>query len=385
MKKIYNLSTFAIFGFFSIVTTFYFPYLNQELGLSLLEVGRVVSIGALFTLIGQPLITNFYTKSKSKKNFILGYLIFVFFNIVFLMLINEKSAIIYAPVHGIILGSLAGIFEIYIEEISTKSNYEFSDIRKWGSIGYGFIVFFGGILITSLSYRILHFFALFIIVLLILLIKFKFEDFKSEKNLDQKSNVKILDVLKNRNVILLIIILLLGMGSYMSLDFAYSPYLLSIVGDVNKANKIYSNSITFRVLIEFFSFMIVSKYINKFNPKKALIVSLIIGGIRVLLFATGSVPLIVLGDQLHGIMYGIYLSFLFKYLREILDEKIVAISFALLSVLSTGGANFIYPTIYTKIEFAFGYTPMYVFALLLIIISIVLFAVLLPSRLNDQK
>lgn len=384
MKKIYSLSTFLILGFFSIVTTFYFPYLNQKIGLSLREVGNIVSVGALFTLIGQPLLTNFYSKSKSKKNFILSYLVFVFVTIIFLMSINIDNALIYAPFHGIILGSFAGIFEIYIEEISTKSNYEFSDVRKWGSIGYGFIVFFGGLIITYLDYKSLHYFALFIVLLLMILIKVKFIDFKAEDK-HRKSSAKIIDVLKNKKVIFLIIIIFLGMGSYMGLDFAYSPYLFSIIGDADKANTIYSNSITFRVLIEFFSFLVVSKYINRINSRKALIFSLIIASIRILMFSTGSIPLIVIGDQLHGVMYGIYLSFLFKYLREILDNKIVPIAFALLSVLSTGGSNFIYPRIYTEIELLFGYAGMYIFAFLLVIISVILFIILLPNKITNEK
>lgn len=385
MKKIYSLSTFLILGFFSIVTTFYFPYLNQQIGLSLREVGNVVSVGALFTLIGQPLLTNFYSKSKSKKNFILSYLVFVFVTIIFLMSININNALIYAPFHGIILGSFAGIFEIYIEEISTRSNYEFSDVRKWGSIGYGFIVFFGGLIITSLSYKYLHYFALFIVILLMILIKFKFIDFKAEDKQINKSSAKMIDVLKNKKIIFLIVIIFLGMGSYMGLDFAYSPYLSSILGDADKANTIYSNSITFRVLIEFFSFLIVSKYINRINSKKALIFALVVASIRILMFSTGSVPLIVIGDQLHGVMYGVYLSFLFKYLRGILDEKIVPISFALLSVLSTGGSNFIYPRIYTEIQLLFGYTSMFIFAFLLIIISVILFIILLPNKITNEK
>lgn len=385
MKKIYNLSTFAIFGFYSIITTFYFPYLNQQVGLSLIEVGTIVSIGALFTLIGQPLLTNFYTKSKSKKSFILKYLFFVSATIIFLMSINNNSAIVYAPFHGILLGSFAGVFEIYIEELSTRSNYEFSDIRKWGSIGYGVIVFFGGLLITALGYRSLHLLSLVILSILILLIYFKFEDFTSNSISSNTRNVKLIDILKNKKVMILVIVLFLGMGSYMGLDFAYSPYLVSILGDVNKANKIYSNSISFRVVVEFFSFMVVSKYVNRFNPKKALIISLAIASIRIIMFSTGNVTLIILGDQLHGVMYGIYLSFLFKYLREILDDKIVALSFALLSVLSTGGSNFIYPRIYTKIESLFGYTNMYLFAFMLIIISIILFIILLPSKSNNDK
>ena len=154
MKKYYNISTFIIFGFFSIITTFYFPYLNQEVGLNLADVGKVVTAGALFNIIGQPILTNFYSKVKNKKRFILAYLISVLFAIIGLMFINVNTAIYYAAVYGFILNSVAGIFEIYIEELASSSGFEFSDIRKWGSIGYACIVFAGGIIISTFSYRI---------------------------------------------------------------------------------------------------------------------------------------------------------------------------------------------------------------------------------------
>ena len=75
MKKYYGITTFLTFGVFSILTTFYFPYLNQEIGLTLSEVGRIVSIGALFTLVSQPILSNRFSKSHNKNKFILFYLL----------------------------------------------------------------------------------------------------------------------------------------------------------------------------------------------------------------------------------------------------------------------------------------------------------------------
>ena len=53
IKFYYSLATYINYGVFSIVTTFYVPYLNQVVGLSLSEVGKVVSIGALFAIFSQ--------------------------------------------------------------------------------------------------------------------------------------------------------------------------------------------------------------------------------------------------------------------------------------------------------------------------------------------
>ena len=258
MKRYYGMTTFLTFGVFSILTTFYFPYLNQEIGLNLSEVGRVVSVGALFTLIFQPILTNLFSKSKNKNRFIISYLFLVFIAIIGLMFINKDLTIIYAPVYGGILGSLAGIFEVYIEELCIKSRYEFSDIRKWGSIGYAIIVFISGIIINKFGYRILHIIALIMIAIMMSVILFKFKGNITVK--ESTNKIKFFDLFKNKNIILLIIVVFLGMGSYMGLDFAYSSYLVKIVGDVNRANEIYSSSISFRVVIEFFSFMIISKY-----------------------------------------------------------------------------------------------------------------------------
>ncbi len=383
MKKYYGITTFLTFGVFSILTTFYFPYLNQEIGLSLSEVGRVVSVGALFTLFSQPILSNKFSKSANKNRFILSYLVIAFITIIGLMFINKDLTIIYAPIYGAVLGSLAGVFEIYIEELCIKNKYEFSDIRKWGSIGYAIIVFVSGIIINKFGFRILHIIALIMIVIMMAVILFTFKgDLKVKENINK---VKFADLFKNRNIILLIIVVFLGMGSYMGLDFAYSSYLVKLVGDIDKANEIYSASISFRVVIEFFAFMMIAKYLSKANSKRCLTIALSIAAIKILLFSTGNVALIVLGDQLHGIMYGLYLNFLFKYLRDILDNELIATSFAVLSVLSSGGSNFIYPSIYSYVEGVFGYFGMYFLGFILLVISVVILFVFLPNPKNFKR
>lgn len=377
MKKYYGVTTFLTLGVFSILSTFYFPYLNQEIGLSLSEVGKIVSIGALFTLVSQPILSNRFSKSNNKNKFILTYLVFVFISIIGLMMINKDLTIIFAPIYGAVLGCLAGIFEVYIEELCIKSNYEFSDIRKWGSIGYAIIVFISGIIINKFGYRILHILALAMVATMFLVIMLKFKGNVIVKENSNKVNFK--DVFKNKYIFLLIIVVFLGMGSYMGLDFAYSSYLVDVIGDVNKANQIYSASISFRVIIEFFSFMLIAKYFSNSNSKKALTIALSIISLKVLMFSSGNIILIVLGDQLHGVMYGLYLSFLFKYLRDTLSDELIATSFAILSVLSSGGANFIYPSLYSFVQEIFGYFGMYMLGFILSLFSVVIFFIFLPK------
>lgn len=377
MKKYFNLTTYIVFGVASVLTTFYFPYLNQHVGLSLAQVGGVVSVGALFTLIAQPILSNQFSKVKNRNRFILIYLAFVFFAIIGLIVINKDLAIIFAPIYGGVLAPITGIFEIYIEDLCVKKGYEFSDIRKWGSIGYGCIVLLGGGIIAKFGYRILHILALSMIIIMALIIIFKFEN--TEIKIENLSKVGFKDLIKDKNIVLLALIVFLSIGSYTGLDFAYSSYLVDVTKNIDLANKIYSGSIGFRVFIEFLSFMLVTKYLSKANSKKCIMMAFTIASIKIMLFSTGVLPLIVLGDQLHGVMYSLYLTFIFKYLREVTDEKIVPSAFAILSVLSSGGANFIYPAIYSFVQEKFGYSLMYLFGFILIILAIVLTYTLLPK------
>ncbi|GAB6170220.1 MFS transporter [Clostridium carnis] len=387
MKNYYNLTTYIVFGVFSIINVFYFPYLNQEIGLTLSQVGVVVSIGALFSLLSQPILSNKFSKSKNKKRFILTYLIFVLIAIIGLTLINKTLAIVFAPIYGGILAPLAGVFEIYIEELCAKENLEFSNIRKWGSIGFGCIVLLGGVIVSKYGYRTLQLFAIFMIIIISIIILTKFVNFESDNN--KAETVSIKSLFKNKTIILLTIVVFLTIGSYMGVDFAYSSYLLDITKDVEYANKIYSISIGVRVFIEFVAFMLVAKYLSNANSKLCLVVAFVVASLKMILFSTGILPLIVLGDQLHGIMYGLYLTFLFKYLRDVLEEHQVASSFAILAVLSSGGANFIYPSIYSLVQANLGYRWMYLVGFLLIVIGAYIAFNYLPNckviKLNKEK
>ena len=382
MRKYYSLVTFLALGLFSILTTFYYPYLKNSIGLSLSEVGTIVSVGSIFTLIGQPILSDRFSKSNNKKRFIVIYMLTVIIAVIGLMNINKSFAIFYAPLYGFILGSVAGIFDIYIEELSLIDKYEFSSIRKWGSIGFAFIVFISGFIINILGYRALHITALLISIIIFMLIFLKFKDINIHKEI--KNDIKIINLLKNKKVILMILMTFLGLGSYMGLEFAFSTYLEDLINDPNLANKIYSTSNSFRVIVEFFSFILVSKYLKDANSKKCLTIALCFAAFRVLLFSTGNIYIIVLADQMHGIMYALYLTFLFKYLREILNGKLVATTFAILSVLGSNGSNFIYAPVYSFIQRNFGYFPMYITGGILIILSITVLNLFLP-KVNNIK
>lgn len=376
-KFYYSLTTFINYGVMSIVTTFYVPYLNQVVGLSLSEVGTVVSIGALFAIISQQFLVSKLSMSNNKKKFIIAHLCALICMILILIFINKSIIFFYAAFYGIIIQTVGTIYEVYVEELSVKQHMEYSEIRKWGSIGFGCIVLLSGTIILKYGFKTMHVIGIIMTSATIFLIALKFKNIESKS---KKNTIKLSDVLKNKNSIILGIINILVIGTYTAIEFAYSTYLIQITGNSDLANSIYSKSIFTRVCIEFISFVLVGKFLKGQKPKRYLIIAFLIGGMRILLFSTGYIPLIVLGDQLHGVMYGCYLTFLFKYIREIVDEELVAGTFSFVAVLGSAGANFIYPKMFSAIQGQFGYSVMYLVGFSIILIFSIIGVKILPDE-----
>lgn len=376
VKFYYSLTTYINYGVLSIITTFYVPYLNQVVGLSLGEVGKVVSMGALFAILSQQFLVGKFSTSKNKKWFIIAHMCALICMIIFLMFINKNIVYFFAILYGIIIQTAGTMYEVYVEGLCAKQKIEYSQIRKWGSIGFGCIVLLSGTIILKYGFKTIHILGLIMTSIIIFIIAMKFNNIESKS---EKSSIKLKDILKNKNSIILGFTSILIMGTYNAIEFAYSTYLIEITGNTDLANSIYSKSIFARVCVEFISFMLVGKFLKDKSPKKYLIIAFLISAARILLFSTSYIPLVVLGDQLHGVMYGCYLTFLFKYIREVVDDELVAGTYSLVTVLGSAGANFVYPQMFSAIQGKFGYTTMYLVGFFIILIFSLIASKVLPG------
>ena len=382
VKFNYSLATFIHYGVISIVTTFYVPYLNQNIGLSLSEVSKVVSIGALFAILSQQFLVGKFSISESKKKFIIIHLCGLICMIIFLMFVSGNTIYFFAVLYGLIIQTVGTMYDVYIEGLCVKQRMEYSQIRKWGSIGFGVIVLLSGTIISEYGFRAIHILGIVMAFIVIFIIITKFKNIESKS---QSNKAKLSYILKNKNSIILGFTSILIIGVYNAIEFVYSTYLIEITGSATLANSIYSKSIFFRVFVEFISFMLVGRFLSNKNPKKYLIIAFLIAAARILLFSTGYIPLIVLGDQLHGLMYACYLTFLFKYIRQVVKDELVAGTYAFVTVLGSAGANFIYPQIFSMIQAKFGYTTLYLMGFFIILISSLIAAKILPNSKDAIK
>ena len=108
--------------------------------------------------------------------------------IVLLMYINKNIVYFFAILYGLIIQTIGTVYEIYVEELSVKQKMEYSQIRKWGSIGFGCIVLLSGIIISKYGFRTMHLIGIVMISIVIFIIAMKFKNIESS---NQKKHNKI--------------------------------------------------------------------------------------------------------------------------------------------------------------------------------------------------
>ena len=175
VKFYYSLATFINYGVISIVTTFYIPYLNQVVGLSLSEVSKVVSIGALFAVLSQQFLVGKFSSCESRKKFIIIHLCGVICMIIFLMFVSRNTIYLFAVLYGLTIQTVGTIYDVYTEGLCVKQRMEYSQIRKWGSIGFGVIVLLSGIVISEYGFKAIHILGIIMVLIVVLILFYLFE------------------------------------------------------------------------------------------------------------------------------------------------------------------------------------------------------------------
>ncbi len=368
----YNLVTFLYFGVASILSTFYFPFLSQDVGLSLGEVSKAIAFGALFSLASQPYLSHLFAKSRNKKRFMIVYFGLLAIVNVAMLFVDEQRIYLFAILYGCLALPLIGTYEIYIEKISSARGYMYSKIRKWGSIGLGSVTLVGGSLIALAGFELLHAISLVFLAACAWIVYRKFETVEDSA---ERPKMNYRKALADKRVLVLFAMSFLGLGSYIGVDFAFSSYLTELTGSVTTSNQIFSVSTGVKVFLEFVTFTLLGLYFNRVDVKKAFVCVFVFSGLRFLFLSTGELPLVVLGDQFHGLAFPLFLVTVFRYLRSLVPDELVPSCYGIVSMLVFGVSNLAYPPLFAAIQNYGGYGAMYTtnFALSVAVIAIGIF------------
>lgn len=364
----YAACTFCYFGAAGILSTFYYPFLQQVMGLELGEISRVTSFGAVFSLVSQPLLGGLFSSSRNKKRFMQCYFTALLILAALFMVIQADQIYIFAVFYGSIAIPLIGTYEIYIENIAAVQKFAYAKVRKWGSIGMGTIALLGSTMIAAFSFRGFYLFGVGYLLLCMVLVHKYYPDIPKEKGNRDRLSFRSLFSNKRANVIYLMSFV--GIGSYVGCDFAYSTYLSTMCDSVQTANQLFSFSTGIKIFLEFAAFLVIGRLSLWRNLKRNFLLVFVFSGVRFLLLSSGMLPLVIVGDMLHVLVFPLFLTLIFPCLRLLVPDYLVAGCYSIVSVLMFGVSNLIFPLLFSAVAEGIGYQVMYGVAAALSILTL---------------
>ncbi|MHA7098560.1 oligosaccharide MFS transporter [Priestia aryabhattai] len=339
MKKNLNywsLSGFTFFYFFASTSamSLFAIWLGQTLELSGAQVGTVFSINAIATLCFQPLY-GFISDKIGLKKHLLWFITFL------IMLIGPFFIYVYSPLlHynifvGAIVGSIYlsttllaafGAIESYAERTGKKYNFEYGQVRMWGSLGAAAAALFSGKLFNinpHISFWIASTCSIFLIIFLLLMkVNVSEEEKKKTDSIKLKDT---LSLLKNKTFWVFMIYVLGVACVYSVYDQQFPVYYASLFSTREQGNQMFGYLNSIQIFLEAGMMFVAPFIVNKIGPKKALVVAGILMAIRITGSGLAVEPVgISTMKMLHSIELPIMLIAILKFIAANFDAKFSA-------------------------------------------------------------
>ncbi|MBQ4870295.1 MFS transporter [Priestia megaterium] len=339
MKKNLNywsLSGFTFFYFFASTSamSLFAIWLGQTLELSGAQVGTVFAINAIATLCFQPLY-GFISDKIGLKKHLLWFITFL------IMFIGPFFIYVYSPLlHynifvGAVIGSIYlsatllaafGAIESYAERTGKKYNFEYGQVRMWGSLGAAAAALFSGKLFNinpHISFWIASACSIFLVIFLLLMkVNVSEEEKKKTDSIKLKDT---LSLLKNKTFWVFMIYVLGVACVYSVYDQQFPVYYASLFSTREQGNQMFGYLNSIQIFLEAGMMFVAPFIVNKIGPKKALVVAGILMAIRITGSGLAVEPIgISTMKMLHSVELPIMLVAILKFIAANFDAKFSA-------------------------------------------------------------
>ena len=319
-------------------------------------IGKVTAFGAAFSLASQPVLGCMFSRLRKKKRFIMLYFLGLLAVLAAMTAVTADTVFFFAVLYGCLAIPMIGTYEIYLEAVCRQEQMGYARVRKWGSVGMGAVTVCGGYMISGLSFTAFHVFGMLLLLLCLGIVRKAFAEPRCCCGGQQVSFRKLAGA---KYIKTLYLVCFLGMGSYVGSDFAYSAYLTQVCRDTVTAGQIFGVGTGSKIFLEFVFFMFVCKIVKKYRAKWMLLSVFVFSFMRFACIATGILPVVILGDLLHGVVFPVFLTVIFEYLAQIVDDSLTAGCYSVISMLMFGLSNLVFPPLLSVIAERMGFSVMY--------------------------
>ncbi len=292
----------------------YDPYLNvyfSELGLSAFQIGLIVTVVPLASLIWSPFVSAMADRFGKRVQFLQWSMIAW---IVMIGLITLPKTF-WAILPLVFLLSLARsptspLSDSMIAGMAARKGLSFGHMRMWGSAGFALVSVLSGFLWSRLGYAPM-FWAAILLALPVVYLSGKLEP---GPVVDARERGPILELLHDPGLVTLFVISFLMGASLLSTYIFGGIYMAAIGGNEFMMGLMFGLS----ALIEFPVMLYSGNIAHRISSARTLLLSLAILTLSVLSFALSSSPwMLVVAGLIKGVGFGLF----FVTLVRLIDER----------------------------------------------------------------
>lgn len=301
----------------TIIISFLPLYLNFK-GLSGTEIGWVLAIGPLASIISQPFWGFLSDKYKTVKWILIMTIIgMLIFSILFFQMNQLIFILIFGAMFYFFSSPVGALGDSLAQRQADLLNISFGSIRTWGSIGFALSSLFIGQLLNIFGVEFMRWpYLIFGTVLLV--IAFQISDVKTTDH--QSVNFNDLKTLfSNKQFVSFLIIMMFITITHRANDSFIGLFITSLGG----SESLVGIGWFIALVSEAFIFAFAYKWFKKDRALFFIILASILYTMRWILFAVSKDPLIILSGQiLHGLTFGIFYLSSLDYISNLIPNRL---------------------------------------------------------------
>lgn len=325
----------------------FLPLFLQYKGLTGKEIGLVLAIGPLATIISQPFWGFLSDKYKTvKKMLIISVIGMLLFSIIFFKMDHLMTLLIFGALFYFFSSPVGALSDSLAQRQADHLNVSFGSIRTWGSIGFAFSSLIVG--------EILNMFGVQFIVwpyisfgLILLMIVFLITDVTSDSSPARLKDIKLL--ITNKPFIIFLLLMMFITITHRANDSFIGIYIAELGGSERFVGISWFISLISEATIFALAFI-------WFNRKKALnliVLASFIYVVRWLLFSFVDNPIHIIGLQvLHGLTFAIFYLAALDFVTRLIPNMLKATGhlifystfFGISGIIGSLGGGFIIET-----------------------------------------
>lgn len=330
MKKQYlNYSGLylAIYFSFAAITVLLGPYLTDVVGFSGTELGVLSAAGVAVGIFSGPFMGFIYDKTGKNKKVL--YIIFLVPILLVSLIPSVKGFLFLTLIYMVIYFFTTPLYPL-IDSMTLSSSNPFGYVRAWGAVGYAVGVFLTGLIAEK--YGLQFIFYIYSGILLIgLCILFTIKSEKSYQHDGVVHGIKAL--VTNKPFIGLVISLFFVGGPIVAHNTYFGIYYLELGGTLAGVGIVFLLFAGSEAPVMLFA----EKLLTYISVEKLIPITICISIFRFLWYGTGPSTSLIIGTFfLQGLVNGVYLIMVMKYISKIVPVEYRSSGITVYSAITMG-------------------------------------------------